>query len=121
MDEPSLSDADARGLRFLKVLVTVLTATMILGMAVLVVLFATRFPDPRADRAPAALLPDTLRLPADATPLAVTAGPGWWIVVTEAGEVLVYDMAGRPVDRLSVTLPAGNGDGAGAGRSPAAP
>ncbi len=93
MDEPSLSEADERNLRFLRVLVLVLTSTMIVGIGVLVVLFATRFPG--AGKAPASTgfdLPDTLELPEGATVQAVTKGQGWWAVVT-GDAILIFDAA----------------------------
>ncbi|MFD0979647.1 DUF6476 family protein [Tropicimonas aquimaris] len=94
--EPDLSAEDARTLRFLRGLVLVLTATMILGIGTLVVLFATRFPG--GERiVPAAAeglrLPERIALPDGARPLAVTQGDGWWAVVTDADEILIYDAA----------------------------
>lgn len=94
MDEPSLSEADERTLRFLRALVLVLTATMIVGIGVLVVLFATRFPGSGAQTAPndPFVLPDTLELPAGATVQAITRGQGWWAVVT-GDAILIFDAA----------------------------
>ena len=90
MDEdPPLRPEDARTLRFLRVLVTVLTGTMIVGMAALVVLFATRFP--RGAAAP--VLPDRLALPPGETARAVTMGTGWVAVVTADDEILILDAA----------------------------
>ncbi|MDX5411600.1 MAG: DUF6476 family protein, partial [Rhodobacterales bacterium] len=53
-------------LRFLRLLVTGLTATMVAGLLVLIVLFVTRFPS-----APAPL-PDTLIVPVDVRAQAFT-------------------------------------------------
>ena len=86
-EEPPLSAGDTRALRFLRGLVTALTLTMIAGMAVLVFLFLTRFPQPSGGLG----LPDTLDLPAGATVVSVTRGPDFWAVTTDAGEVLVYE------------------------------
>lgn len=83
-------------LRFLRGLVLVLTATMIVGIGVLVVLFATRFPGPRPAGAKVTqgiTLPDTLELPAGATVTAFTQGNGWWAVVTDGNAILIYDAA----------------------------
>lgn len=93
MEEPSLSQADERNLRFLRVLVLVLTATMIIGMVVLVVLFATRFPasNESAVQHDGFNLPDTLELPEGATVEAVTQGRGWWAIVTGEDEILIFD------------------------------
>lgn len=76
---------DEGTLRFLKTLVTVLTATMIAGLIVLIVLFVTRFP---ARETP---LPATIALPDGARALAFTQAPGWYAVVTEGDEILIFD------------------------------
>ena len=94
--EPPLPEPDARALRFLRRLVTALTATMMLGMVVLVVLFLTRFPGTTGSP----LLPEGLALPQGAVPLAVTRGPDFWAVVTEAREILIFDAAGALRQRV---------------------
>ncbi|MCU0907957.1 MAG: DUF6476 family protein [Rhodobacteraceae bacterium] len=98
-DDPPLRPEDARTLRFLRGLVTVLTGTMIVGMAVLVVLFATRFPG--APAAPA--LPDAITLPAGETARAVTMGTGWVAVVTADDEILILDpVSGALRQRIAI-------------------
>lgn len=96
-------------LRLLKWLVLVLTATMIAGIIALVALLATRLPGaPGGGGAsgPEAFLPEGLRLPEGARPTAVTRGEGWLAVVTDRGEILLYDAAtGALRQRLSVTAP----------------
>ena len=89
-DNTPLRPEDARTLRFLKLLVTTLTATMIAGMAVLVVLFATRFPASSPDTAP---LPDSITLPPGDVARAVTLGGDWIAVVTDRDEILILDRA----------------------------
>ena len=84
-DETSLSDQDARTLRFLKLLVTVLAATMIAGVLTIVILLVIRL---QAPDAPA--LPDTVTLPEGARALAFTQGPGWYAIVTEDNRILIY-------------------------------
>lgn len=86
-------------LRFLRRLVTILTAVMILGFLVIVALFVIRL-GPGAQRAapaaPAALiLPDSIALPEGAQATALTLGPDWLAVVTDAGEILIFDAAGE--------------------------
>jgi hypothetical protein len=97
-DDTPLRPEDARTLRFLKLLVTTLTATMIAGMAVLVVLFATRFPatDPAAPPSGTPItvaLPDSITLPPGESARAVTLGSDWIAVVTERDEILILDRA----------------------------
>ena len=80
-------------LRFLRRLVTVLTATMILGIATIVVLLFIRFSaeTPAQTATPAPPLPDVVTLPAGVQALAVTTGPGWYAIVTRADQILVFD------------------------------
>ena len=86
-------------LKFLARLVAVLTATMILGLLVIVGLLVTRFRD-----APAPLaLPDAITLPEGARPTAFTRGAGWYAVVTDDDRILVYDgESGRLTQEVSI-------------------
>ncbi|MEM9031647.1 MAG: DUF6476 family protein [Pseudomonadota bacterium] len=87
-DNAPLSDQDARVLRFLKVLVTVLAATMIAGVLTIVVLLVIRLqPD---DATP---LPNAIVLPSGAEALAFTQGPDWYAVVTRDNKILIYSRA----------------------------
>ncbi len=73
-------------MKYLRILVTVLTVTMILGFIVIVVLFVTKFSDAfRVD------LPDTITLPDGSTPTAFTQGDGWYAVVTDGDKILIFD------------------------------
>jgi len=85
-DEPPLSGPDARALRWLRRLVTILTGVMILGMGILVLLFIIRFPAPQAELP----VPHNLSLPADATVISVTRGADWWAVALADGSILIY-------------------------------
>ncbi len=73
-------------LKFLARLITVLTATMILGLLVIVGLFVTRFWG-----APDVPLPERLTLPDGARATAFTQGQDWLAVVTQDGRILIYD------------------------------
>lgn len=107
-DDTPLRPEDARTLRFLKLLVTTLTATMVAGMAVLVVLFATRFPAPGSPGADAPFpLPDAIALPPGVTARAVTLGSDWIAVVTEADEILILDRATGTLRQRVAIRPAG--------------
>lgn len=70
-------------------MITVLTGVMIVGLLVLVVLFVTRFPAPRANQIPA--LPDQITLPEGVEAEAITLGKGWIAVVTAQDEILILD------------------------------
>ena len=76
-------------LRFLKLLVTVLTATMIGGLVIVIFLLVTRLP---GGSAAILVLPDQITLPSGAKPLAFTVGPGWIAVVTDASDILIFDI-----------------------------
>lgn len=67
-------------------MVLTLTGVMIVGFIVLVVLFVTRF-----GATPDIALPDTITLPDGETAAAVTLGRGWYAVVTDAGDILIFD------------------------------
>ena len=83
-------------LRWLRVLVTGLTLVMGLGMIAVVAMLWMRL---QAPALPA--LPEGLALPAGAVPAAVTFARDWTVVVTEAGEVLLFDRAGALADRVT--------------------
>ncbi len=84
-----MTDAPEDGLppslRFLKTLVTVLTAVMIGGVLVIIGLLVTTLQtEPPA-------LPATLALPDGATPAAVTQAQDWIGVVTTDGRLFIFD------------------------------
>lgn len=75
-------------LRFLKLLVSVLAGTMILGLITIIVLIVIRFPTAMAPRP---TLPDAVALPEGTRAEAVTLGRGWIAVVTDTDEILILD------------------------------
>ena len=79
-------DPDPLNLRVLRILVTVLTVTMIVGLITIVTVFVTRF----ESGSPIAL-PDQITMPDGQTANAVTFGPGWYGVVTASGQFLIFD------------------------------
>lgn len=84
-----LSDPDLPqeppNLRFLRRLVTVLTAVMIGGVLVIIALLVMRF------SASGPELPDRIALPEGARPVAVTQGTDWFAIVTDDDRILIYD------------------------------
>lgn len=72
-------------LRFLRILVTVLTGTMILGLLVIIALIVIRF------NRPAQVMPHEIALPAGVSATAYTQGPDWYAVVTGENEVLIFN------------------------------
>jgi hypothetical protein len=93
---------DAKTLRFLRLLVTVLTVTMILGFLVIVTLFVIKFsgsprPDPLA-------LPAAITLPAGVNATAFTRAKGWYGVVTDDNRILIYSpKTGALLQEIEVT------------------
>jgi hypothetical protein len=79
-------------LRLLKGLVIALLAVMICAVITVVWLLVTRMPEGRAQIPP---LPGALTLPPGAVAQAVTYGEGLILVLTRAGEVLVYSLDGQ--------------------------
>ena len=85
-------------LKFLRLLVTVLTGTMILGLLVIIGLFVIKFSEkPLA-------LPDGLALPAGTEAAAFTRGKGWAAVVTEDNRILIFSAeTGALLQEIEVT------------------
>ena len=84
-------------LRFLKALVSRLALVMGLGMIAVVALLWMRLNQPVLPE-----LPDRIALPQGATAQAVTFARDWIVVVSDAGEVLLYDRAGQLVSRTAL-------------------
>lgn len=82
-------------LRLLRWLVTGLALVMGLGMIAIVALLWLRLGQPALPG-----LPDGIVLPDGAQAEAVTFARDWIVVVTDAGEVLLYDRSGTLRDRL---------------------
>ncbi|MDA5094714.1 DUF6476 family protein [Aliiroseovarius sp. KMU-50] len=80
--------------RFLKILVTTLTATTIIGLIVLITVIVMRFQQENV-----VPLPDELVLPAGVTATAVTRGPGWFAVVTDDERILILEPDGQTIRR----------------------
>lgn len=89
--------AEVPELAWLRRLVTGLAVVMGLGIVALVAILWLRLSQP-----PLPVLPDGLVLPDGATAAAVTFARDWTVIVTETGEILLYDRAGSLRQR---TLP----------------
>ena len=72
-------------LRFLRRLVTVLTAVMIGGVVLIIALLVIRLNEKPA------LLPELVVLPEGVEAKAVTMGESWFAIVTQNDEILIYD------------------------------
>ena len=82
---------------------TVLTAVMIAGVLLIIVLIVIRMSDetPR--------LPGLIVLPGNARAVALTQGPGWYAVVTDGDQILIFDSLTGGL-RQTVQIESGNGD-----------
>ena len=100
-DDPDLDLPEPANLRFLRRLVTVLTAVMIGGVVAVVGLLVIRY------QRPAPLpLPDEIALPDNATAQSVTFGPGFYAVITEDGRLMVFDrLTGALRQTVTLDLP----------------
>ncbi|MDO5612882.1 MAG: DUF6476 family protein [Paracoccus sp. (in: a-proteobacteria)] len=77
-------------LRFLRMLVTALGVVMGLGMIAIVAILWLRL----GSGTPLPDLPAQIALPQGETAAAVTFARDWIVVVTDSGQVLLYDRAG---------------------------
>ncbi|MGA1614484.1 MAG: DUF6476 family protein, partial [Lutimaribacter sp.] len=85
-------------LKFLRLLVTTLTAIMIVGVLVVIALLVTRL----RDTGPS--LPAEITLPDGARATAFTQGQGWYAVVTEDNRLLVFNRtSGALVQEVAIT------------------
>ncbi|KGJ04602.1 hypothetical protein IT41_09595 [Paracoccus halophilus] len=82
-------------LRWLRILVTLLAAVMGLGVLVIAALLWLRLSEASLPD-----LPDSITLPDGARAEALTFARDWLVVVTDSGEVLLYDRQGRLRDRV---------------------
>jgi Family of unknown function (DUF6476) len=85
MTDPSEPIPEPANLRFLRILVTILTAVMIFGLLAIVALFVIRFSsNPQ-------MLPDSITLPDGEKATAFTMGTDWYGVVTKDDKILIFD------------------------------
>ena len=82
---PEPEAPEPANLRFLRRLVTLLTAVMICGVLVVIGLLVTRL----GRNTPP--LPAEITLPNGAQARAFTQGPDWYAVVTSDDQILIYD------------------------------
>lgn len=96
-----VTQADDKGeviphLRFLRILVAALAGVMGIGIIAIVILLWFRL-----GSAPLPVLPDQIRLPADTRVDAVTFSQNWIVVVTDDGQILLFDQDGTLRDQVA--------------------
>jgi len=99
MDEAP--EEEVRSLRFLRLLVTVLTSVMIVGFVILIGYLVTQFPETGG----AVAVPEEIDLPEGAKALAYTQGTDWVAVVTDQDEILIFNTDGSLRQRVQVQSP----------------
>lgn len=88
-------------MRFLRILVTTLTVTTIVGLIILISVIVMR-----VQQGPTVPLPAQISLPDGTAPMAVTHGPGWYAVVSKDSRILVFDAeTGALIQEVEVTRP----------------
>jgi len=97
-ETPQPNPVDPATVKYLRLLVTILTGTMVVGFIVIVVLFVIRFSDAFGPK-----LPDTITLPDGTEATAFTQGGDWYAVVTDDDRILIYDRKSGEL-RKSITL-----------------
>lgn len=88
---PPASPVDPATLRYLRILVTVLTATMIGGLITIIALLVIRVPQAVRVVDDPVPLPAGIALPDGTTATAFTRGPDWFAVVTDDDTILILD------------------------------
>ncbi|MCT4555449.1 MAG: DUF6476 family protein [Pelagimonas sp.] len=87
-EEPLVEDLpEPPQLRFLRLLVTVLTGVMIAGIGMILFLIWLSYSNARAP------LPEVITLPSGAEATAYTQGADWYAVVTADNQILIFDRA----------------------------
>ena len=86
-----------KNLRFLQRLVTMLTASMIVGILVIVTLLVIKI------RSEDLNFPNNLLLPDGTKPVAFTQTKDWYSVVTEDNDILIYKNDGTLIKSIKVS------------------
>ncbi len=84
---PEAEVAEPANLKFLRRLVTTLTAVMIGGLLILIALIVIRVQQP----SPGLAIPDQITLPDGTTAQSFTASTDWYAVVTTGNQILIFD------------------------------
>ncbi len=80
---------------------TILTATMITGVILIIALLVMRLNAPTATVS----LPDSLQVPKDVTVTAFTKGKGWYALVTKNQRILIFDAASGAIQQTIAIKP----------------
>ncbi|EPX79830.1 DUF6476 family protein [Litoreibacter arenae] len=96
---PEFPAEEPANLKFLRRLVTTLTATMIVGLVVMITLLVIRLNSATPDLA----LPEYIELPDGTRTTAFTQAPTWYAVVTADDRILIFNRdSGQLTQEISV-------------------
>ena len=90
MNKSPENSIEPAGLKWLKILVAVLTVTLIIGFLTIVGMFIYRF-NSIGDDAVMSPLPDQINLPQGVEINAFTQAEDWFLILTSENELLIYD------------------------------
>ncbi len=86
-------------------MVTILTASMILGLVTIIVLIVIRVPNVIRTVDDPLPLPKEITLPDGAVAITFTRGPDWYAVVTKDNEILIFDASDNALrQRIQINL-----------------
>ena len=98
--DPEFPAEEPANLKFLRRLVTTLTATMIVGLVVMITLVVIRL----NNATPGLALPDHIALPDGTRATAFTQAPNWYAVVTTDDRILIFNRdSGEMTQEISVS------------------
>jgi len=101
MDDSPDGAQEPANLRFLRILVTILTASMIGGLVTVIVLIVIKVPEVVKTNPMPLPLPDTITLPDGSRATNFTQGTDWYGVVTADNRILIFD---RKTGKLRQTV-----------------
>lgn len=78
-------------LRFLRILVTILTGSMIAGLVTIIVLIVIRVPNVVRNVEDPVPLPSTITLPDGFVAESFTQSADWYAVVSKGGDILIFN------------------------------
>ena len=105
-DLPTDMPDEPANLRLLRRLVTALMVVMIAGIVMVVALMVYRLNTlPSASTGSLPPLPDGIALPPDTRATAITRGDGWFAIVTQQQQILIFDADGTLRQTVEIDLP----------------
>jgi len=86
------NSGEPANLKFLRILVTILTASMIAGLVTIIVLIVIRVPNVIRTVEDPLPLPEAITLPDGTTAQTFTRGQDWYAIVTTDNQILIFNI-----------------------------